>query len=100
MSLTIIIIYNFQAACRNRLISTTAPVMRERYINQAQLLGRVGSEMKFKEYEDGKTRCFFNVGTDETYTNQNPDGTGLCLSFIYIDAPAGFNLLKCILYSG
>ena len=60
--------------------------MKERSINQAQLLGRVGTEMKLKEYEDGKTRCFFNVATDETFTKRNPDGTGLCLSqfFVYI----------------
>lgn len=33
--------------------------------------------MRLKDYEDGKTRCFFNLATDETYTRQNPDGTGV-----------------------
>ena len=32
--------------------------------------------MKLKDYEDGKTRCFFNLATDETYMKQNADGTG------------------------
>ena len=54
--------------------------MKERCINHAQLLGRVGNDMKLKEYEDGKTRCFFNVATDETYNKHNQDGTGLYLS--------------------
>ena len=65
--------------CRSRLISTT-PAVRERCINQAQLLGRVGNDMRVKEYEDGKTRCFFNVATDETFTKHNLDGTGLYVS--------------------
>ena len=67
------------AGCSSRLIST-APVMKERCINHAQLLGRVGNELKLKEYEDGKTRCFFNLATDETYNKQNQDGTGLYVS--------------------
>ena len=36
--------------------------------------------MRVKEYEDGKTRCFFNVATDETFTKHNLDGTGLYVS--------------------
>lgn len=51
--------------------------MKERCINHAQLLGRVGNDIKIKDYDDGRTRCFFNLATDETYTKQNPDGTGL-----------------------
>lgn len=51
--------------------------MKERCINHAQLLGRVGTEMRLKDYEDGKTRCFFNLATDETYAQQSPDGAGL-----------------------
>jgi len=57
--------------------------MNERCINHAQLLGRVGNDMKIKDYEDGKTRCFFNLATDETYTKQNPDGTGLYRNHFY-----------------
>lgn len=41
--------------------------------------------MRLKDYEDGKTRCFFNLATDETYIKQNPDGTGCsyCIYSVY-----------------
>ena len=72
--------------------------MKERCINHAQLLGRVGNDIKLKEYEDGKTRCFFNVATDETYNKQNQDGTGLYLTiFIYMHPQFVWVMLICLL---
>ena len=48
--------------------------------------------MRLKDYEDGKTRCFFNLATDETYIKQTADGTGFyCIHNAYVTGPVKIN---------